>query len=357
MEIREARDEDEPAWNAFIKAEGGNFLHDFNWKRFLEARSGQFIPLLVETAPGKLVSILPIAKEKKIFYSVLNSYGGGLLLKKDLTDAEKREITTKLIRYVDANYSSGCSRIELNENLPPDSQLSEEPTPVLIENGFRFRYDKETRLPCQFIIKLKQPFEEHIWKGLWSSKLRNELNKVKRNGVVIIQDHELKYIEEYIDMSHENYKRHETVPPKREEIKIELDTFRDRAKLFVALLDDKPIVTLLCYYYGSTCRLAKIGSYTKETDDVDKLCYATAIEDACNMGYKYADLTVATTPGLASFKERFKGTRIPSRIYDKRYSFPRYVIEMIPVAFKRIRHDRAYFWKNRQKLWSRITQG
>lgn len=357
MKVREATTDDEAVWDAFVDTEGGNFLHYFNWKHFIETRNAQFIPLLVERAPNQLVSILPIAKENRGLYSVLNSFGGGLLLKKDLSDAEKREITTMMIKHVDANYSSGCSRIELNENLPLDGQLSEEPTPILLENGFRFRYDRQTRLPCQFIIELKQPFEEHIWKGLWSSKLRNELNKVKKSGVVVIQDREFKYVEDYITMSHENYKRHETTPPSRKQIQIELDTFKDKAKLFVALLDDQPVVTLLCYYNAYTCRLAKIGSYSKDTEDADKLCYVAAIEDACNEGYKYADLTVATTPGLAAFKERFKGIRVPYRIYDKRYSFPRYLIEMAPVALKRIQRDRTYFWRNRHKLWSRITRG
>jgi hypothetical protein len=357
LKVREATAGDKAVWDSFVDTEGGNFNQYFDWKYVYMTRGFQFVPLMVENSAHQLVSILPIAKEKKNLYSILNTFGGGLLLKNDLSDAEKSEITSILLKYIDNNYSSGCSRIELNEKLPSDGQSSEEPTPAILENCFRFRYDKLTHLPCQFIIELRQPFKEYIWNCLWSAKLRQELNKVKQSGVVVIQDSEFTYTEEYINMLHENYKRHETKPPSREQIRVELDTFKNKSKLFVALLNERPIVTLLCYYHASTCRLAKIGSHTKNTEDADKLCYATAIEDACNTGYKYADLTVATTPGLAAFKERFKGTRIPYRIYDKRYSFPRYLIEMAPEALRRIRHDKKYFWKNRRKLIERIMHG
>ena len=357
MKIREATVEDKAVWDTFVDNEGGNFNHYFDWKYYYETRGQQFIPLLVETAPLQLISILPIAKENKGLYAILQSFGGGLLLKKDLSDAEKREVTSMLLKYVDTNYSSGCSRFELIEELNTDSRLSEEPTPAILENGFRFKYDKLTRLPCQFILELKQPFEEYIWKGLWSQKMRQKLKNVKKRGVVVIQDREFNYTEEYINMSDENFKRYETTPPTREQMKIELDTFKDKAKLFVALLNDQPIVALLCYYYASTCHLARIGSYTKGTEDANLLCYAAAIEDACDTGYRYADFRKTTTPGLAYFKERFKGTRIPYRMYEKRYSFIRYLIEKVPGVFKRIRRDKTYIWKNRRKLWDRIIRG
>lgn len=180
MKIREATAEDKAVWDSFVDAEGGNFNQYYDWKYVYTTRGSQFIPLMVETNAHRLVGILPIAKEKKSLYSILHTFRGGLLLKNDLSVAEKHEIISILLKYIDQNYSSGCSRIELNEKLPVNGQSNEVPTPAILENGFRFRYDKNTRLPCQFVIELKQPFEEHIWKGLWSSKLRQELNKVKK---------------------------------------------------------------------------------------------------------------------------------------------------------------------------------
>ncbi|UCB43622.1 MAG: GNAT family N-acetyltransferase [Dehalococcoidales bacterium] len=357
MRIREATAEDRAAWNTFVDTEGGDFIHYYDWKQTYETRGDQFIPLLAENAKSELIGILPIVKEKRFLSSILHSdiKTGGFLLKSDLSEMERCEAISAFLEYVEAYYSKGCSRFTLKENLPSAGKLSEEPTTILTDNGFRFRYDALTHLPCTFILELKQPFEENIWKGLWSHNLRKKLNKAGRKGVVTIQDPELGYTDIFIDMVNENYKRHRSIPPTRDEIKVTLNTFRDKVKLFITLLDNKPIMTFLSYYHASTCFLAEIGSYSKDIEDMNILCYMTAIEDACNAGYRFVDFSYTATSGLAFFKGQFKGTRVPFRIYEKRYSVPRTLIELGPVVIKKAWQDKTYIWKKRQILWDRIV--
>ena len=74
-----------------------------------------------------------------------------------------------------------------------------------------------------------------------------------------------------------------------EETVAEFNYFKDKAKLFVAIYNEQPIVTLWCYYSQNTCYLWGVGSETKGTDDVNKFCYKTAIEYACNNDYRFVD--------------------------------------------------------------------
>ena len=360
MRIREATPEDKATWDAFVDTEGGNFFHYFDWKHVYDTRGDQFIPLLAETSTSRWLGILPIVREDRLLYSVLHAdiksgiKSGGLLLKRNLSDAERYETISAFSQYVDTHYSRGCSRFTLRECLPPADALSEEPTAALLDNGFRFRYDELAHLPCTFTLELEQPFEENIWQGLWSRNLRKKLNKARRKGVVVIQDTEWNYATDFIDMVIENYERHGTTVMTREEITVTLNTFRDKARLFVALRDNQPIVASVCYYHVSTCFLAEIGSYSKDTEDANLLCYLAAIEDACSTGYKFADLGFTATSGLAYFKEQFKATRIPFRTYEKRYSVPRAIMELGPLVLKNAWQDKAYIWNKRRKLWDSI---
>ena len=172
--------------------------------------------------------------------------------------------------------------------------------------------------------------------------------------MVVTQDSEFEYVDDFIDMFHENCKRHGTIPPTREQVLFELNTLSDKLKLYITLFNNRPIVGLLCYYYASTCSLWAVGSYAKDTDSANVLCYKTAMEDACNAGYRFADLSFTATPGLAFFKEHFKGTRIPFRTYEKKYSLPRTLVETAPRVIKKAWHDKTYIWKMRRKLWDRI---
>jgi hypothetical protein len=358
VRVREATLEDKSAWDSFVDGEGGSLSLYFDWKHVHEVGGGQFIPLLIETAPSQLVAILPIVKEDRLLYSILDSGRGGgaqgFLLKRELSDNERGEATSRLLEHVDTHYSRRCSSFKLAEATTSVGKLSEEPTAALVNSGFRFRYDRATGLPCNHILRLRQPFEETIWKE-WPRRHREALRQAARSGVVVIQDQELKYAEDFIVMLSENDRRHGARPPMRDETMVRLNVFRDKTKLFVALRDGRPIVALLCHYTPSTCYLARVGSHEKDTDNANKLCWKAAIEDACNAGLRFADFGYTDTKSLAFFKGRFRGTRVPVRTYEKRYSLLIAIMEKAPGLVNEAWHNKSCIWSKRRRLWDRIV--
>ena len=182
------------------------------------------------------------------------------------------------------------------------------------------------------------------------------MKKLVKDGLVVIQDTDYKYADVFADMLTENYRRHASRAPGRVEIATRLDEFRQRSRLFVALLDGKPIASLLCHYTPSTCYLAKAGSYEKDTDNANRLCWKAAIEDACNSGCKYVECGVTSTPGLAFFKDRFKGARVPMRVYEKSYSLRLTIVQKVPVLVSNVWHDKGYIWNSRRLIWDRIVR-
>ena len=350
--------DDRATWDSFVDSEDGSFFHYFDWKHVYEAQGDQYIPLVIETGPSQIVGILPFVKKTKLLYSTLYSLpegaSGGCVLKRGLTDRETHEATSALLEFLDASYSGRCSTFTLKDNLTPVRKPSGDPTGALIAGGFRSRCDNSTGLPCTYFLELNQPFEEKVSRG-WSRKLRQAQKRAVESGVVVVHDRELNYAEDFADMMCQNYIRHGSKPPTRNENMVRLNVFRDRSKLFVALLDGRPIVTLLCHYTPSTCYLAKVGSREKDTDNANKLCYKVAIEDACNTGHRFAEFGITPTSSQAFFKERFKGTRYPLRLYEKTYSVPRTLIQKAPVLVSNAWHDRGYIWSNRRKLWDQIV--
>ena len=358
MRIREATQEDKVRWDTFVDTEGGVFHQYFDWKYFFEARGYQFIPLIIENDEFQLIGILPIVKKKGRLFSTLNSdvRPGGLLLKRCLSAKEKSEAISIILDHVDSKYSSKCSRFLITENLGSIKEVKEEPTAAFINSGYRFRYDSTTKLPCMFMLELKHPFEDEIWKGLWSHDLRNHIRKAEKAGVIVIHDRAFDYAEEFIKMLSKNYKRHGTTPLTKNQIMMVLDRFKDKARLYVALLNSQPIYAMLFFYYSSKCFLWEVGSYKKDTNHANLLMFKEVFRDTCNAGYKYVEFGWTGTPGLASFKRQFKGIRVPFRTYEKRYSIFRLIAEFgTTVVGRTWSNNKAYLWKQRHRLWYRLT--
>lgn len=352
MIVREATAEDRATWDSFVDAEGGSFSLYFDWKYVHEVEGSQFIPLLVETAPSQLAGILPIVRENHTLYSTLDSGRGGgaqgLLLKKELSDAERGEPISMLLDYVRAHCARRCSSFKLAEAPGSLDELSEEPTAALINSGFRFRYNRATHLPCNFVLPLGQPFEEAVWRK-WPRRHRQHISNVAKGGVVVVEDRDLKYAGDFVMMANETITRHGLRPLTRGGLMARLEVFREKTKLFVALLDGRPVVTLLCHYTPSTCYMARVGTHEKDTNYANRLCYKVVIEDACNAGFKYADFGYTDTESLAFFKERFRGIRVPVRVYDKRYSVLRTIMERAPALVSKAWHSKSQLWGNRHR--------
>lgn len=348
MKIKEVTIENKLRWDSFVDANRGDFGYYFDY-RYLSDNINQ---IMVESDENELVGIYRFDKEKKRWYSTIRT--NGFLFRRDLAYKYRYQATREMLDYIEKNYSKHCSTFIVQEYNKEDYG-GDGLNYALIDHGFRFRNYARLGVPCSHILPLKAPFEENIWKGIWSQKLRQDLNRVVKSGIGVIQDRKFEYLESYIDMYIANYKRHRLPPPNRDEIAAEFNIFKDKIKMFVAIDSGKPIVILKCNYTLSTCYLTGIGSYSKDTNDANKLCYKVAIEDACNNGYQFVNFGYSYTEGLAKLKDRFKFTRIPIRIYEKRYSVPRVFLELTPALVKSYLQDPGQLRKNSKVILERIT--
>jgi len=367
LKIREATDEDKIAWDTFVDTIGGNFGLYFDWKYFYELQGGRYIPLITEDDSSQIIGILPLVKRKNFLHSTLESLpegGGGVLLKKELSESEKYEATRALIEQVDQYHSQGCSGLSIRKSVLWNSVCTDlvdsrdtMPEKAMVDSGLTYKYNETTGFPCTHVMELKQPFEEYIWKGMWPGRLRNLINKAVRNGINVIEDQEFKYKDIFTDMLTKNYRRHGNKRNIKDETRFRFEIFKDKTKLFIALRDGQPVAGELCHYTVDTCKLAKLGSYARETGHASKLCVKAAIEDACNAGYRFVESGISTTPDVADFKLQFKFVTLPFGTYQKTYSVLRNRVHQTSQLFEVLRNDKTYIWKNRRKLWNRITRG
>lgn len=351
MNVREAVLKDKEKWDSFVDIEDGSFYHYFNWKYIYESRGEQYIPLVLENESSEIIGILPIIKQKGKFYSSIDSQPdgsfGGFILKKDLSISEKSNAITLLLDHVDKNISNDCSSYNIKENLLlliNDKNLTQ-PAEILIKNGFQYKYNPDTQLPCTYILELKQPFENNIWNELWDHRLKNKIKKSRKMGVYILEDKNLKYFNDFFNMFTYTQLRLGAHTLSKDELLKRVTIFPNKTKLFIALLNEEPLAAILCYYQQSICYLSKLPSYEKAREyDTNTLLASEVIQNACESGYRYCDLGMTLHPAQTRWKEQFKGIKIPLKIYEKKYSTIRTMIE-------KISPDIQWFWNNKQYLW------
>ena len=353
MKIGEATPADRESWDRFVDTQNGCFKHYYDWKYVCENRKELSIQLIVKDDSNRIISIFPVSKTKRALYPSL--YSCGPLFKKGLAAEEKYDLTQTYLDYLDEHYTKGASLFRL-EDLALDgeigavSALETKINPVFVKNGFRLRYDASTGLPCLHVLALDQPFDEKIWKRLWTDNLKQNLKKAKNRGIAVFQDSELDFLDEYIRLLRSNFKRHGSRPPSREEIKAEFQLFKNKSKLFVALLENQPVMITSCHYTLSTCYLWQVGAGSKNNRNAQALSSKVAIKDACDAGYKYANFGFTYSSGVARYKDHFKGQRIPAMVYEKRYSIPGAILELTPKFIENLRYDKTYLRDNRHAI-------
>lgn len=325
MDVRIASENDKEKWNQFVDREGGSFHHYFEWKYYYEKNplKHRFIPLILEDNSSDILGIFPIEETRSSHYGYLTSLplgvSSGFLLKANLTDQEKKTVIRSFLDYIDANYSRSHSLCTIIEHISPyDASIP--PTQILIDNGYQWFDNTITGFPCTYILKLEKPFEEKIWTDLWKKPLRKAIRKVRKSGIEVIVDHEFTYLDDFAEMQIQSYEKFGHFPTK-EDITLIFTLFRKKIKLFVCLLDSKPISAALCYYTPTTvhCSMAPYFSIAKEYQS-NTLPVCVSIQDACEQGYQYYDMGQTNTPEIAHHKEKFEATRIPLRIYTKKFS-------------------------------------
>jgi lipid II:glycine glycyltransferase (peptidoglycan interpeptide bridge formation enzyme) len=325
IEVRTAVEQDKEKWNLFVNSEGGSFFQLYDWKYYYEFNNDKyrFIPLVIENNSSEILGIFPIVEILSFFYGSLSSLplgaSDGYLLKNDLSDYEKDVAVQTFLTYIDNNYSNSHSIFTIREQLPLSNE-SNKPSDILLRNGYRWSDNTSTMLPCTHIIHLEKPFEDKIWLGLWSKKLRKRIRHAEKTGAEIIIDDDFTYFEDFMMMQIHTAKKFGMKETKEAYEQI-FNIFQKKLKLFVCLVDSKPISAALCYYTSRTSHLAMAPYYpTAEDYLTNTLPIYASIRFACEQGYQNYEMGITQTADLAFHKEKFGGNRIPMMIYQKKFS-------------------------------------
>ncbi len=331
MNIRIASENDKEKWNRFVDRERGTFFQYFEWKYIYEFNTSKhrFIPLLIEDSSQEILGIFPIEENLQLLYGSLSSlpFGAsdGFLLKDDLAEEEKEKIIQSFLDFIEASYAGSHSYIILREHLS-FSEKSQFPSRLLTGNGYVWENNTATGLPCTYVLKLEDPFEEKIWDGLWSKKLRKRIRHTKKIGAEVINDEMFSYIDDFYAMQIESVKKFGRVEQKDIYEQI-IRVFGDKIRLFICLQDKKPISAALCYYTPTTAYLAMAPYFSEsETYLTNTLPICASIRYACEGGYQHYEMGITQTPELSFHKEKFGGDKIPLMTYKKKFSNAKLVI-------------------------------
>jgi len=325
MDVRIASEKDKEKWNQFVDREDGSFFQYFEWKYIYEYNTSKhrFVPLIIENNTSEIVGIFPIEENLTSLYGSLMSLplgaSNGFLIKQNLSEEGKKIIIESFLDYIDAHYSGSHSSLSLREHLSLSGQ-SLHPSPIMIKNDFTWFDNTSTKLPCTHVLDLGEPFHDKIESDIWSKKLRKRIRHVKKSNVKVIIDDDLKYKDSFIQMEILIAKKFGSVEKKELHEQI-FRIFQKKLKLFILLLDSKPIAGALCYFTPTKSYLA-MAPYLPIADNylTNTLPICTSIRYACDEGYKNYEMGITLTETLAFHKEKFGGKRISLMIYQKEFS-------------------------------------
>ena len=241
------------------------------------------------------------------------------MLSDSLNEDEKCLHLKLFFEFIDKNYSHSHSLLALKEQIQIENG-SIEPSQILLENSYKWLNNTTTKFRCTHYLKLETPFEEKIWDGLWSKKLRRNVRHVRKTGFHVVIDDKLEYLDDFIEMQFQMVKKFDVVLDKDELYQI-VKVFHKKSKLFIGLVDSQPISSQFCYFTPTTVYLSK-GPYLPAAREYrnSELPTCAAIKYACESGYKYAEFGITTTPDLVVYKEKFGATSVPMRTYTKKFS-------------------------------------
>jgi hypothetical protein len=324
MQVRVLDPGEQGAWDAFVNREGGSFFHYFGWKALYEERGFTYVPLVLEDGDESTIGIFPIVVRDRRLYRTIESLpegaSGGYILSRALAPEQRGLAVSAFAAFIDTHISSNCSVFRLKTNVTLDPGSAEQHHQLVARHGFCPVRQQEIGFPCTHLLPLEEPFEKEVWPK-WAPNVRKRIRRAGEADVRVIVDRRLEYLEDFTAMLAHLFRRHNSVPLGRREVEMRLRTFEGRTKVFVALIDARPVAAQLCYYTPTTCFLSKMPACPEAyRRNITMLLYATAIRDACENGCRYVEFGVTNDARNEAYKAHFRGTRIQLGYYEKTYS-------------------------------------
>jgi len=328
LPVSVATENDREEWNRFVDREIGSFFHYFEWKYPYEQKErNRFIPLMIRNETGDIRGIFPVVEQPGPLYPSLSSLpegaSDGFLIKRTLDIPEKERVISSFLDFIDRKFAESHAFFSLRHYLPPSGE-SFHPSRVLVGNGYQWRDNRETGLPCTFVMDLERPFGEKIFPSM-AKNLRNRIRHAGRCGVRVIADDDFEFFDEFARMHSKMVKKF-GITRKKSDYDILLASFREKMKLFVCLDGTEPVSALLNYYTPTTV-YAAMGPYTPKARHIQNnlLPMYSAIRHACDSGFRYFDMGITQKPSLAAYKEKFGAKSVPLMVYQKKFSYFRMI--------------------------------
>ena len=172
IRVRLASEEDEGAWNHFIRRYGGSVYHAYEWRRVLERGCGYRCYYLVAEEGGEMRGVLPIATLGRLLARGLSSlpmsdYGGPVLAGR----GGGRRVLEALL--------SAARRLAGGRGLEVRSPVQARVRRYLREQASAASYKYVT-----FLIRLASSFN-HMWRKVFNKYLRNEIRKPMKHGIEV----------------------------------------------------------------------------------------------------------------------------------------------------------------------------
>lgn len=323
VHVQIASENDKDRWNLFVDRECGSFFHYYDWKYIYENKKrNRYIPLLIQDSTDAILGIFPLVELPGAVYPSLSSLpegdSDGFLLNSNLKDNEKNLVVQSFLDFIDTHYSQSHAFFSLRDHLS-FSGVFTKPSHLLMENGYAWRGNSSTNLPCTYLLRLEKPFKEKMFSAM-TKNLRNRIRHAGKCGAQVIIDDTFTFFDDFAQMHIEMVKKFGLVT-KKEDYDLLLKTFRNKIKLFVCFVDSEPVTALLTYYTPTTAYGA-IGPYNLKAkryqNNILPMC--ASIRYACDAGYQYFDMGITQTSSLAAYKEKFGAKKIPMMVYLKKFS-------------------------------------
>jgi len=268
------------------------------WSAVLEKSFG-YIPyhLFAKDAHGRLLGILPL-------FLIKSSVGGNRLVSLPFSHFcgpivdSNTALEALLEEAIKLCNTLKCKYLEIK-------MISKEPQPnidsVWTKNGFEVSSHFST-----FLLELSKP--DTVWKKLDPKSVRWAIGKARRDGVRVKKSDSLQDIRCFYNLNLKTKKRIGVPGHPHYLFENIFQEMGDRATLYLAELQNAIIAGIITLKYNDTTLYAYAASDDNyRVNQPNSLLVWTAIEEACNDGYRYFDFgrTSSAEESVTSFKKHW----------------------------------------------------
>ena len=289
-------------WDNFINCSNNGTL--FHYRKFLNYHENAVFNdcSLLFYKNNKLISVLPGAIKKGIYYSHPGISFGGFIYNEKISYSNAQNIVETFINYIKKN---NCNKIQIT--IPP-TFYSQNPSDYIefCLNKYGF---KNKRLELSNVLHLNSDFEK-IYKS-YKPAARQANRKAEKLGISIEKSEQ--FDEFYSILSKNLSLRHNVTPTHTlSELKKLKKLFPEKIELFTANLNEKIIAGVINFICNDNTVLAFYISHDIKYQNMRPLniLFTHIFQWAINNKYQYYDFGLFTVNGepnlsLARFKESF----------------------------------------------------